>query len=196
MSKATEKEIVTDKMTEEKETSGKTQSAKKDTQKSTSAKTKKKSADKELERLKGEAAELKDKYLRLYSEFENYRRRTAKEKLDLVGTANEDLMIELLPVIDDFERAIKATENDKDNGKPLDDGILLIYNKLKNVTEKKGLKQMETGSGDEFNSEIHDAITQIPAPDEKLKGKIVDTIEKGYYLNDKVIRFAKVVIGA
>jgi molecular chaperone GrpE len=196
MSKGTEKEMVTDKMTEEKETSVEAQSSKKDSRKSTSTKTKKKSVDKELEKLKAENVELKDKYLRLYSEFENYRRRTAKEKLELVGTANEDLMIELLPVIDDFERALKASENDKGNGKSFEEGIQLIYNKLKNVTEKKGLKIMNTEVGDEFNSEIHDAITQIPAPDKKLKGKIVDTIEKGYYLNDKVIRFAKIVIGA
>lgn len=152
--------------------------------------------DEEIEKLKTEVGELKEKYLRLYSEFDNYRRRTSKEKLDLISTANEELMVELLPVIDDFERALKAMEGNGSDDQSLKEGILFIFNKLKNITEKKGLKLMESKPGDAFDTEIHDAISQIPAPDEKLKGKIVDTVEKGYYLNDKVIRFAKVVIGA
>jgi molecular chaperone GrpE len=155
-----------------------------------------KSKEKELAKTKEELAEVKDKYLRLYSEFDNFRRRTAKEKLELVSTANEDLMIELLPVLDDFERGLKAMETENSDNEGLMEGIMLIYNKFKNVIDKKGLKLMETNPGDDFNSEIHDAITQIPAPEEKLKGKIVDTVEKGYYLNEKVIRYAKVVTGA
>jgi molecular chaperone GrpE len=151
---------------------------------------------KEIEKLKSEIGELKDKYLRIYSEFENYRRRTSREKFELVSTANEELMVELLPVIDDFERAIKAMEENDMDIQAVKEGIVLIFNKLKNVTEKKGLKPMESKPGDSFDTEIHDAITQIPVPEEKLKGKVVDTVEKGYYLNDKVIRFAKVVIGA
>ena len=152
--------------------------------------------DKELAKVKSELSEMKDKYLRLYSEFDNYRRRTAKEKLDMVSTANEELMVELLPVIDDFERAMKSFDSDNGNAEDMKEGVMLIFSKLNNVTEKKGLKTMETNPGDDFNSEIHDAISHIPAPEDKFKGKIIDTIEKGYYLNDKVIRFAKVVTGA
>ena len=155
-----------------------------------------KSKEKEITKAKEELADVKDKYLRLYSEFDNFRRRTSKEKLDLVSTANEELMIELLPVLDDFERGIKAMEAENSDANGLMEGVMLIYNKFKNVIDKKGLKLMETNPGDDFNSEIHDAITQIPAPEKKLKGKIVDTIEKGYYLNEKVIRYAKVVTGA
>ena len=154
------------------------------------------SKDKEVTKLKVELSEIKDKYIRLYSEFENFRRRTAKEKIDLVSTATEDLMIDLLPVIDDFERAIDSFESNNVDVETMKEGIQLIYNKLGNVTEKKGLKNMGTDPGDDFNSELHDAISHIPAPEKKLKGKIIDTIEKGYYLNDKVIRFAKVVTGA
>ena len=139
---------------------------------------------------------MKDKYLRLYSEFENYRRRTSKEKLELVSTANEDLMIELLPVMDDFERAMRSFDSNNEDIESIKEGVNLIYNKFRNITEKKGLKKMDTEPGDDFNSELHDAISHIPAPEEKFKGKIIDTVEKGYYLNDKVIRFAKVVTGA
>lgn len=155
-----------------------------------------KSKDKEVNKLKSELEEMKDKYIRLYSEFENFRRRTAKEKLELVGTANEDLMLEILPVIDDFERAMQSFDSNEGNESALKEGVQLIYNKLKTATEKKGLKKMDTEPGDEFNPEIHDAISHIPAPEDKLKGKIIDTIENGYYLNEKVIRFAKVVTGA
>lgn len=140
-------------------------------------------------------AESKDKYLRLYSEFENFRRRTAKERMDLIKTASEDLMAVLIPVKDDFERAIKVLE-ENDAEESSKEGIQLIHNKFSKALEQKGLKPMETEIGGEFDSELHDAITQIPAPDEKLKGKIVDVIEKGYYLNDKVVRYAKVVIGS
>jgi len=148
----------------------------------------------EKELLKNEVAELKDKYLRLYSEFENFRRRTAKERIDLVKTANEDVLASLLPILDDFERGIKSMNEAKEVS-ALKEGINLIYNKLFRTLEAKGLKPMNA-VGNEFNSELHEAITQIPAPSEEMKGKVVDEVEKGYYLNEKVIRFAKVVIGS
>jgi molecular chaperone GrpE len=146
----------------------------------------------ELEKVKAEIEVSKDKYLRLYSEFENFRRRTAKEKIEMMQTANESVIKSLLAVLDDFERADKAIQ-DKSN-KDLE-GYALIFNKFKKVLESFGVKAMEIGAGSVFNADFHEAITQIPA-DEKLKGKIVDVVEKGYLLNDKVIRFAKVVIGS
>ncbi len=147
----------------------------------------------ELEQLKDEVEEQKDKYIRLYSEFDNFRRRTAKEKIDLIKTASEELITALLPVIDDFERAMKALDSQKEAEK---EGIELIYHKMVKVLEQKGVKAMEIAIGDDFNEEVHEAITQIPAPSDKLKGKIVDVVESGYYLEEKVIRFAKVVTGA
>ena len=146
--------------------------------------------------LQDELAESKDKYLRLYSEFENFRRRTAKEKLEMVQTANENLITDLLPVIDDFERAEKSFKENENDTKALQEGLDLIFNKLKKVLEQKGLKTMDHKEGTAFDPEFHEAITQIPAPKTKLKGKIVDVIEKGYLLKDKVIRYAKVVTGS
>lgn len=146
-------------------------------------------------KLEQELAEQKDKYLRMYSEFENFRRRTAKEKLDMIKTANESMASALLPVLDDFERALKSLEN-ADNEDKGQEGILLIYNKLKKVLEQKGVTVMEIKPGDDFDAEYQEAITQIPAPEEELKGKVVDVVEKGYTLGEKVIRYAKVVIGA
>ena len=146
-----------------------------------------------LEQVKSELAEAKDKYLRLYSEFENFRRRTAKERLSLIGTANEDIISALLPVLDDFERAEES--NKKAEAENMREGFTLIHNKLKNILEQKGLKVMESKEGMSFDPEVHEAITQTPAPKKKLVGKVVDIIEKGYHLGDKVIRFAKVVIG-
>jgi molecular chaperone GrpE len=144
-------------------------------------------------KLQNEIAEQKDKYLRLYSEFENFRRRTAKEKLELIQAANEKLINALLPVVDDFERAEKSLKekNDKDL-----DGVFLIYNKFKKTLDQHGVKVMDVSQGSDFNADLHEAITQIPAPQENLKGKIVDVVEKGYLLNEKVIRFAKVVVGS
>lgn len=147
----------------------------------------------ELKKLQDEVAEAKDKYLRLYSEFENFRRRTSKEKLDLIQSANENLLKNLLPVLDDFERAEKAF---KDLNTKEAEGFLLIYNKYKKVMEQSGAKVLDLKAGDEFNADTQEAITQVPAPSEELKGKIVDVVEKGYVLNDKVIRFAKVVVGS
>ncbi len=149
----------------------------------------------ELEKLQAELQEAKDKYLRLYSEFENFRRRTAKERIELTKTASENLMTALLPVMDDFARAQKALEESEDH-KASKEGFDLIYNKFSNILKQKGLKPMEDKVGAEFNTEFHEAITQVPVDKKKLKGKIIDTIEKGYYLDEKVIRFAKVVIGA
>ena len=148
----------------------------------------------ELDKLKDELAEAKDKYLRLYSEFDNYRRRTSKEKLDLIKTANEDLITNLIPVIDDFERAEKSF-NAETNLDAITEGVQLIANKFKSTLEQKGLKVMDSNPGIEFDPEIHEAITQIPAPEKKLKGKVVDVVEKGYFLGEKVVRFAKVVTG-
>jgi len=153
------------------------------------------SEEDELTKLKGELQEAKDKYLRLYSEFENFRRRTAKEKLDLINTASEGVIVSLLPVMDDFERAQKALEESEDH-KASQEGFELIYNKFKNVLTQKGLKAMEDKKGTEFNTEYHEAISQMPVEKKKLKGKIIDVVEKGYTLDEKVIRFAKVVIGA
>ena len=138
-------------------------------------------------------AEEKDRYVRLFAEFENYKKRTAKEKMDFFQYANQDMIISMLGVLDDFERALKEIAK---NGNEADlQGVELIYQKFKNRLLEKGLKPMEVNSGDSFNVDFHEAITQIPAPSEDLKGKIVDVIETGYTLNDKVIRFAKVVTG-
>jgi molecular chaperone GrpE len=159
-----------------------------------SASHKKEAGEKENQahKLQAELAESKDKYLRLYSEFENFRRRTSREKLDMIQSANEQLLKTLLPVADDFERAEKSfrEKNDKDS-----EGFLLIQNKFRKVLEQFGVKIMELQQGSDFNPDFHEAITQVPAPDEKLKGKVVDVIEKGYLLNEKVIRHAKVVVG-
>lgn len=147
------------------------------------------------EKLELELAEAKDKYLRLYSEFENFRRRNAKERIDLIKTASSDLMVELLPTIDDFERANKANQNQEDID-AVKEGFNLISTKLMKTLESKGLKLMDTEKGTAFDADLHEAVTQFPVEDEKLKGKIIDTVEKGYYLGERVIRFAKVVIGA
>lgn len=147
-----------------------------------------------VEKLQQELGEQKDKFIRLYSEFENFRRRTAKEKLELIQSANEHLMTALLPVIDDFGRAEKsfqARQDDKDI-----EGFFLIINKFKKVLEQSGVKAMDIGPGTDFDADFHEAITQIPAPEPSLKGKIVDVVESGYLLNEKVIRFAKVVVGS
>ena len=138
-------------------------------------------------------SELNDKHLRLHAEFENFKRRTAKERIELYKTAGEDILTSLLPILDDFERAIKAKT---DAGEELkeEEGVLLIYNKMKSSLEQKGLKAMEDTIGKELNTDFHEAITNIPAENENMKGKIIDVIEKGYFLNDKVIRYAKVVV--
>tara|TARA_B100001093_G_scaffold17851_1_gene16207 strand:- start:138 stop:653 length:516 start_codon:yes stop_codon:yes gene_type:complete len=135
----------------------------------------------------------KDKFLRLFAEFENYKRRTAKERIELFSTASEEVMISLLPVLDDFDRASIEIEKDKDN--EILKGIVLIKNKLYDSLKSKGLSLIEINKGDEFNADHHEAVTQIDSPDKNMKGKIIDVIEKGYMLGEKVIRYPKVVIG-
>jgi len=143
--------------------------------------------------LEEQMAEQKDQYIRLFAEFENYKRRTQKEKLEFAQYANQNLMLSLLPVLDDFERALKELAKSEDD--QYLKGVELIYQKFKNTLSEKGLKSIEVKAGDGFNVDFHEAITQISAPSEELKGKIVDVIETGYQLHDKVIRFAKVVTG-
>ena len=147
----------------------------------------------EVELLQKQIAEQKDKYLRLFADFDNYKKRTAKERLDLLNTAGKDIILSVIPVIDDFERAIavaeKATEVDS-----VKEGMLLIKNKMFSVLEQRGLKPMET-IGEAFDPEKHEAITEIPAPNDEMKGKVIDQVEKGYLMNNKIIRYAKVVVG-
>lgn len=145
------------------------------------------------EKLQEEIKQEKDKFLRLFAEFENYKRRTSKERIELFKTANEEVMKALLPVLDDFDRAY--IEISKTDEKDLLKGVELISNKLKSTLEQKGLSALKVSNGDVFNADKHEAITQIPAPSADLKGKIIDVIEKGYALGDKVIRFPKVIIG-
>ena len=147
----------------------------------------------ESEKLQGDLALEKDKFLRLFAEFENYKKRTTKERIELYKTAGQDIMSSLLPVLDDFDRAISEISKTKE--KELLKGVELIRQKMGNVLGGQGLSEIKTTAGDAFDGEIHDAITQIPAPSEDLKGKIVDIIEKGYTLNDKIIRHPKVVVG-
>ncbi len=156
--------------------------------KKTSSKTKK-----EIEELKEKTAELNDKYLRLYSEFDNFRKRSAKERIELQKSASKELIEELLPILDDFERAIKAFE-EHNLSEEAKKGIELIYNKLMNTLKKKGLEPMDE-IGKPFDTDYHEAITEIPAPSEDMKGKVVDVIQQGYLLNGKVLRYAKVVVG-
>ncbi len=146
------------------------------------------------EKLKEELQNEKDKFLRLFAEFENYKKRTSRERVELFKTAGKEVMIELLPVLDDFERALLHIEEDKE-AEELRKGVLLIYQKLLSTLEKKGLSVCEVAQGDAFDAEVHTAITQIPAPSDDLKGKIVDVVEKGYKLGDTIIRFPKVVVG-
>ncbi len=147
----------------------------------------------EYQKMKTEYGELKDKYLRLFAEFDNFKKRTIREKMEMMKTAAQDTMTALLPVLDDFDRARKAA-TDSDKVKLFEEGIGLVYQKLNSVLKQRGLEPMET-DGELFDPELHEAFTEIPAPSEDLKGRIVDTIEKGYKLNDKIIRHAKVVVG-
>ncbi|MFV8334581.1 nucleotide exchange factor GrpE [Flavobacterium sp. RSP29] len=145
------------------------------------------------EQLTQDLAKEKDKYLRLFAEFENYKRRTTKERIELFKTANQEVLLAMLPVLDDFDRAI--TEISKSEDELLLKGVELIHEKLKNTLVSKGLEQVDVKAGDAFDADFAEAITQIPAPSEKMKGKIVDVLEKGYKLGDKIIRFPKVVLG-
>ena len=147
----------------------------------------------EIEKLNAEKAELNDRFLRLFSEFDNYKKRVSKEKLDLISTASEKVLVSLLPVIDDFERAITANEK-ADNIDSIKEGFNLIYNKLLQVMKRFDVEEIQA-KGEEFNTDFHEAVTHFPAQNEEDKGKVIDVTEKGYKLKDKVIRYAKVVVG-
>ncbi|HSC55000.1 MAG TPA: nucleotide exchange factor GrpE [Phnomibacter sp.] len=147
----------------------------------------------ELEKLRAELAEQKDKYLRLFAEFDNYKRRTAKERLELLQTAGREVITSLLDVLDDSERAERTMAKTTDI-EVVKEGVNLVFQKLRTNLEQKGLKPMQS-IGEEFNADLHEAITEIPAPTEELQGKVLDEVQKGYYLSDKIIRFAKVVVG-
>lgn len=145
------------------------------------------------EQLMNQVKEWQEKYIRLAADFDNFRKRTMREKMELIKTAGEDTLISILPVIDDFERAMKAMETATEVG-PVKEGVELIYNKFKDILLQKGLKPIDA-QNQEFNTDVHEAITKVPVPDESLKGKVVDVIQKGYTLQDKVVRYAKVVVG-
>lgn len=147
----------------------------------------------ETEKLQGEIAELKDKYVRLVAEFDNFRKRTARERLDLIQTASKDVLTSLLDVLDDSERAQKQIDSSNDID-AIKQGVMLVFNKLRNTVQNKGVKVMESINQD-FNPDLHEAISEVTAPTPDLKGKVLDEVQKGYYLNDKIIRFAKVVVG-
>lgn len=149
--------------------------------------------EEEMKKLKKERQELKDKYLRLYAEFDNFKKRTVKEKLEMMKTASSDTIKALLPVLDDFDRAKKNAEDDNTQ-ESFSEGVTLVYQKLYAALQAKGLKPMETNE-QPFDPELHEAVTEIPAPNDEMKGKVIDTIERGYFLNDKIIRHAKVVVG-
>lgn len=171
--------------TEEKETAEATSDKKK--------KSKKDNREAKIEELEEQLKEMQDKHLRLQAEFDNFRRRTMKEKADLIKSGGESVLVNVLPVVDDFERALDSLKavSDEDAGKQ---GTLLIYNKFKEFLKQNNIKEIEAMQQD-FDVDLHEAITKIPAPSEDLKGKVVDVVQKGYCLNEKVIRFAKVVIG-
>lgn len=150
-------------------------------------------SENELGLLKAELAEQKEKFIRLYAEFDNYKRRNAKERVELIQTAGREVIQAMLEVVDDCERAEKQMQKTDDLGQ-VKEGIQLVFAKLRNILQSKGLKEMKS-IGEEFNPDFHEAITEIPVPDENMKGKVVDEVEKGYTLNEKIIRFAKVVVG-
>lgn len=156
-------------------------------------KTKVQELEKEIEQLKAEKAELNDRFLRLFSEFDNYKKRVSKEKLDLISTASEKVIVSLLPVIDDFERAIAANEKAEDVTS-IKEGFNLIYNKLMQMMKRFDVEEIQA-KGEEFDTDYHEAVTHFPAQKEEDKGKVIDVTEKGYKLKDKVIRYAKVVVG-
>lgn len=155
-------------------------------------KNKKNKNDKQLEEMKEKYDELNDKYLRLFSEFDNYRKRTAKEKIELSKTASEGIMVDLLPILDDFERALQTMENKETDANY--EGVMLIYNKFKRTLEQKGLEEINAQDS-VFDTDEHEALTNVPVTNETQKGKVIDVIQKGYKLNGKVIRYARVVVG-
>jgi len=150
-------------------------------------------AETETDKLTAELTEQKEKYLRLYAEFDNFRRRSAKERIELMQTAGKEVIVSLLDVLDDCDRAEKQLQESDENA-PAQEGVLLVFNKLRSILSSKGVTPMES-KGKDFDPDQHEAVSQIPVTDPKLKGKVVDELMKGYYLNDKIIRFAKVVVG-
>ena len=150
-------------------------------------------SNEQVAELQAAVQELKDKHLRLLAEFDNYKKRTMRERLELMNSASKDVLVSLLPVLDDFDRAKKSAD-DPNNAEVFSDGVSLVYNRLHNILQNMGLKAI-TSNGETFDVELHEAITEIPVPDENKKGKVIDTLEKGYTLNDKIIRHAKVVVG-
>ncbi|MEL6123388.1 MAG: nucleotide exchange factor GrpE [Bacteroidota bacterium] len=150
-------------------------------------------SESQIIQLEKELSEAKDKYIRLYAEFDNYKKRTVKERVDLISNAGREMITALLPVLDDFDRAKKSADDDSSQ-EVFSEGVSLVYNKLHGLMKSKGVEVMQS-TGETFDPELHEAITEIPAPSEEMKGKIIDTIENGYTLNDKIIRHAKVVVG-
>ena len=167
--------------------------SKKSTKNAATKKSKQDNLQNQIDELTSEVKKEKDQFLRLFAEFENYKKRTSKERLELYKTASQEVVTALLAVVDDFERAL--TEMKKSENQDQLQGIELIYNKLIDTLQNQGLAKMEVGQGDDFDVELHEAITQIPAPEDKLKGKIVDVVGTGYKLGEKIIRYPKVVVG-
>ncbi len=192
----TEEETINDLSEEENESNDSNDKESKKEKKSSKKKKNKEEKLKErITELECSLQEKEDKFLRLFSEFDNYRKRTSKERLDLLKNASADIITAILPVMDDFERAmLNQKEKTESIDEKFEEGIVLIYNKLTRILAQNGLKEMEC-LGEDFNPDLHEAIAQSPAPEEELKGKIIDVVEKGYYVNDKLIRFAKVVVG-
>lgn len=178
----------TEKVEETKDKKTQQETVKKDKKKE-----KKDKIQEEINELRNQLADVKDKHVRLQAEFDNYRKRTLKEKMELMKSAGESVLSNILPIIDDFERALTAFQN-VDNDNPLKEGVQLIYNKFQDFLTQNGIKEIDAAQKD-FNTDLHEAVTKIPAPSEELKGKVIDVIQKGYLLNEKVIRFAKVVVG-
>ncbi len=186
-------EIIKEEEVDKEKTESEDTAETKDKSKKKKSRKARKEAD-EIEELKLKNAELNDKFLRLFSEFDNFRKRTLRERIELTKTASSEVIVSMLPVLDDFDRALKALE-ENDDAESFKEGITLIHNKLKSTLTAKGLQPMKS-KGETFDTDFHEAITEIPAPDESMKGKIVDEIERGYLLGDKVIRYAKVVVGS
>jgi molecular chaperone GrpE len=167
--------------------------SKKSTKNAATKRSKQDDLQNQIDELTSNVEKEKDQFLRLFAEFENYKKRTSKERLELFKTASQEVVTALLPIVDDFERAL--TEMEKSENEDQTQGIKLIYNKLTDTLQNQGLVKMEVGQGDDFDAELHEAITQIPAPEDKLKGKIVDVVGTGYKLGEKIIRYPKVVVG-
>jgi molecular chaperone GrpE len=167
--------------------------SKKSTKNAATKRSKQDDLQNQIDELTSNVEKEKDQFLRLFAEFENYKKRTSKERLELFKTASQEVVTALLPIVDDFERAL--TEMEKSENEDQTQGIKLIYNKLTDTLQNQGLVKMAVGQGDDFDAELHEAITQIPAPEDKLKGKIVDVVGTGYKLGEKIIRYPKVVVG-